>query len=110
MRNLHFTPEFREFRNNSNQRVKSKIDDMVHILEDAPILHSKYVKKLVSAIYYELRISADNEVRIILFSVDNPNISLAGNIVLLNGFIKKSNKDYKKAIEKADRILTDYIS
>ncbi len=29
--------------------------------------------------------------------------------VCLNGFIKKSNKDYPKAIKEAERILEEYL-
>ena len=51
--------------------------------------------------FYELRVSVDNEVRVILFSADNENISLASSVILLNGFVKKSTKDYDKEITKA---------
>lgn len=52
-----------------------------------------------------MRISVNNEVRIILFSADNENINLAKCIIFLNGFIKKSTKDYEKAIDRAINIL-----
>lgn len=55
--------------------------------------------------FYELRVSVDNEVRVILFSADNENISLASSVILLNGFVKKSTKDYDKEIAKAIHIL-----
>ena len=55
--------------------------------------------------FYELRVSVDNEVRVILFSADNENISLASSVILLNGFVKKSTKDYDKEITKAISIL-----
>ena len=50
----------------------------------------KFVKKLVTSHLYELRVSVDNEIRIILFAADNDNINLATKIIALNGFIKKS--------------------
>lgn len=52
-----------------------------------------------------MRISVNNEVRIILFSADNENINLAKCIIFLNGFIKKSTKNYEKAIDRAINIL-----
>lgn len=55
--------------------------------------------------FYELRVSVDNEVRVILFSADNENINLASSVILLNGFVKKSTKDYDKEITKAINIL-----
>lgn len=47
----------------------------------------------------------DNEIRVILFAADNENINMATRVVLLNGFIKKSTKDYDKEITKAINIL-----
>ena len=41
----------------------------------------------------------------IVFSADNDNINNASTIVMLNGFVKKSTKDYGKEIEKAIKIL-----
>ena len=58
--------------------------------------------------FYELRISVGNEYRAILFTIDHDNIVQAEQILLLNGFMKKSTKDYKKEIQKAQHILDTY--
>lgn len=58
--------------------------------------------------FYELRISVGNEYRAILFTIDHENIVQAEQILLLNGFMKKSTKDYKKEIQKAQHILDTY--
>lgn len=55
--------------------------------------------------FYELRISVMNEYRVILVAIDHENFIEARQVVLLNGFMKKSKKDYKKEIEKARQIL-----
>lgn len=55
-----------------------------------------------------MRISVGNEYRIILFAIDHENLIEAEQILLLNGFMKKSTKDYKKEIEKAQQILKRY--
>ena len=47
---------------------------------------------------------------LILFVVDNDNVILSAKILLLNGFLKKSTKDYNKQIEIAQRILKDFES
>jgi hypothetical protein len=44
-----------------------------------------------------------NEYRTILFSINHPNIIEATEIIVLNGFLKKSNNDYKKQIKKAEK-------
>ena len=72
---------------------------------DGKLIPTRFVKKLTDTDVYELRISVDNEIRVILFSADNENINLASSIILLNGFVKKSTKDYDKEITKAINIL-----
>lgn len=66
---------------------------------------AKFVKKLVNTPFYELRVSVDNEIRVVLFAIDHENINLASRVILLNGFIKKSTKDYDREIIKAQDIL-----
>ncbi len=72
-------------------------------------LSKKFVKKIVSSDFYELRVSVDNEIRVLLFSANNENINLATEIIVLNGFIKKSSKDYDKQIKKAYNILNSLL-
>lgn len=67
------------------------------------------MKKIVRSNFYELRVKVDNEIRILLFSFDNDNINLATKIFVLNGFVKKSSKDYDKQIKKAYNILNAMI-
>ena len=56
-----------------------------------------------------MRVSVNtNEYRTILFAVDNDNIILSKKVLLLNGFLKKSTKDYCKQIKIAERILKDF--
>jgi hypothetical protein len=104
-RELIYSPEYKQFVENSDQRTREKLRYAVSILEIVPQIPAKFVKKLVNTDFYELRVSVDNEVRVILFSADNDNINLATNVVLLNGFVKKSTKDYDREITKAINIL-----
>ena len=46
-----------------------------------------------------------NEYRTVMFTMDNDNVILATEITLLNAFMKKSSKDYKKQISLAENIL-----
>ena len=70
----------------------------------------KFVKKIVNSDFYELRVSVDNEIRVIIFSLDNENINLATKVILLNGFIKKDKGDYKKELIKAINIIKKLLS
>ena len=40
-----------------------------------------------------------------MFAIDHSNVIEAKRLILLNGFLKKSSKDYKKQIEIAQKIL-----
>lgn len=104
-RKLIYSAEYLEFEQNSDARTQEKLRYASSILETMPIISSQFVKKLVNTDFYELRIKVDNEIRVILFSIDNDNINLASTVVFLNGFVKKSTKDYKKEITKATKIL-----
>ncbi|MCA5583005.1 MULTISPECIES: type II toxin-antitoxin system RelE/ParE family toxin [Parabacteroides] len=56
-----------------------------------------------------MRISiGNNEYRTILFTVDDRNVILSTKVVLLNGFLKKSTKDYEKQIKKALKLIDKY--
>lgn len=69
---------------------------------------TKFVKHLQDTDLYEMRVSVgSNEYRTILFAIDKANVIKATQIILLNGFLKKSNKDYRKQIEIAQSILND---
>lgn len=104
-RNLILSPAFKEFEQSSNMRTREKLRYAISILEMVYPIPTKFVKKLVGTDFFELRVSVDNEIRVILFTIDNDNINLATNIILLNGFIKKSTKDYDNEIKKAINIL-----
>lgn len=105
MRQMITTNEFQEFYNSLSLRVQNKIDAAIQMLSERKVISSKLVKKLVSTEFYEMRISVDNEYRVILFAIDHDSFIEAKQVLLLNGFLKKSSKDYKKAIQKALHII-----
>lgn len=104
-RDLILSPEYIEFEQSSSPRTREKLRYAVSILETLYPIPTKFVKKLTNTDFYELRISVENEVRVILFSANNENINLATCVILLNGFVKKSTKDYDKEVAKAINIL-----
>ena len=77
----------------------------MNIISEIKVVNSKLIKKLVDTDFYELRISVGNEYRIILFTIDHENFIESEQLLLLNGFLKKSTKDYKREIERARLIL-----
>ncbi|MEE0962409.1 MAG: type II toxin-antitoxin system RelE/ParE family toxin [Bacteroidales bacterium] len=105
MRNLIRSVEFDEFYSSLPANVQNKVQYAMNVLAEIRVVNTKLVKKLIDTDFYELRISVGNEYRVILFTIDHENFIEAKEILLLNGFIKKSTKDYKKEIEKAKQIL-----
>lgn len=108
-RELILSPEYCEFEQGLPPKVREKLLYAIDILKTVYPIPKKFVKNLVNTDFYELRISVDNELRVILFAVDNENINLASNVILLNGFVKKSTKDYDREIKKAINILRNLL-
>ncbi|MGI6573147.1 MAG: type II toxin-antitoxin system RelE/ParE family toxin [Fermentimonas sp.] len=92
-----------------DDRARTKFDYAIEIVMTVKVIPAKFVKKLAGCDFYEMRVSVGfNEYRTIVFSIDAQNIIEATKIVLINGFLKKSEKDYKKQIQKASNILSNY--
>ena len=100
------TPEFDEFYFQQPDRVQKKFDYVINVLATVYNVSTKFVKHLKSSDLYEMRVSiGSNEYRTVLFAADNPNFIESKQIILLNGFLKKSEKDYKKQIDIAHKII-----
>jgi mRNA-degrading endonuclease RelE of RelBE toxin-antitoxin system len=109
MREIDITEKCLDFIDKQGKRVSDKFFQLIEIIEEVRIVHSNFVKKLKNTRFYELRIKAGNEYRVIIFAIDHLNFSECTQAVCLNGFIKKSNKDYVKAIKEAEKILEEYL-
>lgn len=107
MRTLKRTNEFDEFYNSVGTKVQEKIDYALTLISQMKVVSTKFVKKLEGTEFYEMRIFVGNEYRVILFTMDNDNFIEADDILLLNGFMKKSTKDYKAQIQIAEKILKE---
>ena len=105
MRKLIRSIEFDEFYNSLPTNVQTKVKYALNIVAEIRVVSSKLVKKLIDTEFYELRVKMNNEYRVILFTIDHDNIMEATQVLLLNGFIKKSTKDYKSEITKAKQII-----
>ncbi len=107
MRTIIRTPEFDTFYHSLPANVQGKVQYAMNVMAEIKVVNTKLVKKLVNTDFYELRVSGGNEYRVILFTIDHENFIEAEQVILLNGFMKKSTKDYKKEILKAEQILNE---
>lgn len=110
MREIDITSECLEFIDNQDQRVIDKFFQLIEVIGEIKIVNTNFIKKLQSSEFYELRIKAGNEFRVVIFAIDHMNFNECSKAVCLNGFLKKSNKDYLKAIKHAERILEEYLN
>ena len=108
MRKIYRTEAFDEFFASLPDNVKEKVRYLLFMITEVKVVNTKVVKKLVDTDFYELRISVGNEYLAILYTIYHENIVQAEQILLLNGFMKKSTKNYKKEIQKAQIILDRY--
>ena len=106
IRTIYRTQEFDEFYISLDEKVKSKFEYTFGVIQTIYVLPIKYVKHLENTDLYEMRVSVgSNEYRTVLFAIDNKNVILSTKIILLCGFLKKSEKDYKKQIIRAVQLL-----
>lgn len=107
MRTLRRTKEFDEFYYSVGPKIQDKIDYALILISQIKVVSTKFVKKLEGTEFYEMRVSIGNEYRVIIFTVDNESFIEANEVLLLNGFIKKSTNDYKSQIQIAEKIISE---
>jgi len=108
IRIVYKTPQFEEFYSSLPLRVQTKFKYVIDVVTTIYDVSTKFIKHLQDTDLYEMRVSVgNNEYRTILFAIDKDNVIEATTVILLNGFLKKSNKDYRKQIEMAQSILND---
>ena len=108
IRELIHTTEFDEYFDSLDEHTKDKFSACMEILETVYVISTKFAKRIIEAEegIYEMRVSVGfNEYRTIIFAIDHENIIQAKQIILLNSFLKKDKKDYKKQVKKAINIL-----
>jgi hypothetical protein len=109
MRVIDITEECLVFVDKQSERVSLKFFQLIEVIGEIKVVNSNFLKKLQSIQFYELRIKAGNEYRIVIFAIDHLNFSECTKAVCLFGFQKKGTKDYKKAIKQAEKILEEYL-
>lgn len=106
VRIVYKTPEFEAFYRTLPSKMQTKFDYVVNVISTIYNVPTKFVKHLENTDLYEMRVSVgSNEYRTVLFAIDHDNIIESKNIILLNAFLKKDNRDYRKQIEIAISIL-----
>ncbi|MCL2596579.1 MAG: type II toxin-antitoxin system RelE/ParE family toxin [Paludibacter sp.] len=106
IREVVLSNEFFNYYNGLNVKVQDKYIYALQLIETLKVVSEKFIKKIQNTEFYEVRVSVStNEYRTMFIAVDNPNFMEATKVILLNSFLKKDNKQYKKEITKARAIL-----
>ncbi len=108
-RDIRLTPYFDEFFHALDDKIKEKYKYVLQIVRTQYVVNEKFVKHLESTPFYELRVPvASNQYRTIIVAIDANSFMQATKILLLNSFLKKSTKQYKAEIEKANTIFNEW--
>lgn len=106
IRTVYKSREFETFYDSLPSKIQTKFDYVINVITTIYNVSTKFIKHLENTDLYEMRVSiGTNEYRSIIFAIDHNNFIEAKNIILLNAFLKKDNKDYRKQIEIAQSIL-----
>ena len=106
LRSVYLTEEFVRFYDSLPPEVQKKYDYTLDIVQRIYVLPTKFVKHLAGTRLHEIRVAVgSNAYRTVLFAANAENIMQATEIYLLNSFLKKSEKDYRKQITIAEKIL-----
>ncbi len=108
MREILISEECETFVDNYEGKIRKKYLYLLQIMMEQKVVHSSFVKKLINTSFYELRISVNSEYRILMFVCNQGNFNESKQTILLNGFLKKNKKDYKKAVEIAEKLMDKY--
>ena len=108
VRIVYKTPEFETFYAALHPKIQAKFDYVMNVISTIYNISTKFIKHLENTDLYEMRVSVgSNEYRTVLFAIDHDNVIEAKSILLLNAFLKKGNKDYRKQVEIAQSILNN---
>lgn len=103
LRQIHlYEDHFLDFYDSLDEKARDKIKFVLEILRTQRVVPLNHVKHITNSdgIYEIIAPAKGNEYRILFFFKEGDLISGGNEIVLLNGFMKKSKKDYVSAVKK----------
>ena len=103
------TEEYELYFLSLDYRTKMKYDYVIQLIQTQRVVSERFVKKIWDTEFYEVRVSVGtNEHRTLLIATDNLNFMEATQVLFLNSFLKKDNKQYKREVEKARSIIKEF--
>lgn len=103
---LFYKNYFREFYDKQSLKVQEKIDYVLYLISRTSMIPEKFLKHIEGqAGLYEVRVEQSGNIYRIFCCFDKGNI-----IILFNGFQKKTNKTPKQEINKAVKLMKEYLN
>ena len=95
---------FIDFYENQPDKVQDKIDFVLDLVQNIEIVPTKFLKHIVGTDgLYEIRVKVGSNIFRIFCFFDKGKL-----VVLINGFIKKSQKTPPKEIRLAEKLMKEY--
>jgi len=109
---IFYKSYFQDFYDSLDNRIRNKFEYVLLILETQPVVPQKFVKHIAGSTgIYEIRIGVgSNEYRVLFFFASGSLMEGGKIVVVGNGFLKKSDRDYPRAIELAENIKAEYFA
>lgn len=97
---------FIEFYRKQNKKVKGKIQYVFELIKQVDRVPEKFLKHLTGTNgLYEIRIEYQSNIYRIFCCFDEGQL-----VILFNGFQKKTQKTPQKEIDKAERLMNEYLA
>lgn len=108
---IYYENWFLDFYRTLDERAQVKVDFGLKLIQELEFVPADYVKSIVgSRGIYELRARVGSNQYRVLFFFESGNLKDGGRIVVLgNRFLKKDDRDYKRALALAEKIRADYF-
>ena len=103
---IFYDHHFIKFYQDQNEKVKDKIKYVLELIKQVEKVPDKFLKHIKGTKgLYEIRIEYQSNIYRIFCCFDKEKL-----VVLLNGFQKKTQKTPANEIEKAEKLMNEYLN
>ena len=101
-----YSDQFWTFYNARSKKVQAKIDWTIDLIRTVRMIPEKFLKHLEGTNgLFEIRVKVGTDIFRILCFFDEGQL-----VILLNGFVKKTQKTPRQEIERAEQLKKDYYA
>ena len=102
---ITYSHYFKDFKRTISREALTKVYQVLLLIMTEEIIPAKYFKAIVNVKgLYEIRVMESGNIYRIFYCFDEDCL-----VILLSGFQKKTQKTPQKEIEKAERLMNEYL-